>query len=51
MAFSIFVINISRITKTQYIIVMENKIFKVNIFEVTHDHKIEIRKIFLPWNT
>ena len=49
MVFSIFV-NISRIAKTQYIIVVEDKIFKVNIFEVTHDHKIEIRKNFLPRN-
>ena len=36
MAFSVFVINISRIAKTQYRIVMQDKIFKVKNFEVTH---------------
>ena len=36
MTSSIFVINISQITKTQYRIVIEAKTFKVKIFRATH---------------
>ena len=43
MALSIFVINISQIVKT----VMQDKIFKVKIFEVTHK-SVESVKIFSP---
>ena len=38
-------INILRIAKTQYRIVMQDKILKVNIFEVTHKSLISV-KIF-----
>ena len=45
MAFSIFVINISRIAKTWYRIVMQDKIYKVKIFEVTHK-SVKSMKVF-----
>ena len=45
MAFSIFVINILQITKTLYGIVMQDKIFKAKIFEVTHK-SVKFVKVF-----
>ena len=46
MAFNIYVMNVSQITKTHYRIVMQDKIFKVLILEVTHKSVT----IFLPQN-
>ena len=40
-------INILRIAKTQYRIVMQDKILKVNIFAVTHKSTISAKIFFL----
>ena len=45
MAFSVFVINISQIPKTQYRIVMQDKISKFKNFKVTHK-SVESVKVF-----